>query len=42
MAKTSINREDWGMKFNMPLEGAGVVVGTKIDLDLELEAVKAT
>jgi hypothetical protein len=29
------------MKFNMPLEGGGVVVGTKIDLDLEVEAVKA-
>jgi len=40
-AKTSINREDWGMKFNMPLEGGGVVVGTKIDLEFEVEAVKA-
>jgi polyisoprenoid-binding protein YceI len=40
-AKTTINREDWGMKFNMPLEGGGVVVGTKIELDLEVEAVKA-
>jgi polyisoprenoid-binding protein YceI len=40
-AKTSINREDWGMKFNMPLDGGGVVVGTRIDLELEIEAVKA-
>jgi polyisoprenoid-binding protein YceI len=40
-AKTSINREDWGMKFNMPLEGGGVVVGTKVDLELEVEAVRA-
>jgi polyisoprenoid-binding protein YceI len=39
--KTSINREDWGIKFNMPLEGGGVVVGTKIELELEVEAVKA-
>ncbi len=40
-AKTSINREDFGMKFNMPLEGGGVVVGTKIEIELEIEAVKA-
>jgi polyisoprenoid-binding protein YceI len=40
-AKTSINREDWGMKFNMPLDGGGVVVGTKIDLEFEVEAVQA-
>jgi polyisoprenoid-binding protein YceI len=40
-AKTSINREDYGMKFNMPLEGGGVVVGTKIELEIEVEAVKA-
>jgi polyisoprenoid-binding protein YceI len=40
-AKTSINREDFGMKFNMPLEGGGVVVGTKIELELEVETVKA-
>ena len=41
-AKTSINREDWGMKFNIPLDGGGVVVGMKIDLEFEVEAVKAT
>jgi len=40
-AKASINREDWGMKFNMPLEGGGVVVGTKVDLEFEVEAVRA-
>jgi len=40
-AKTSINREDWGMRFNMPLEGGGVVVGTRVDLEFEVEAVRA-
>jgi polyisoprenoid-binding protein YceI len=40
-ARTSINREDWGMKFNMPLDGGGIVVGTKIDLEFEVEAVHA-
>ena len=40
-AKASINREDWGMKFNMPLEGGGVVVGTKVELEFEVEAVRA-
>ncbi len=41
-AKTSINRKDWGLNFNIPLEGGGVVVGEKVDITLDIEAVKDT
>ena len=39
-AKTAIDRKDYGLLFNMPLEGGGVVVGDKVDITLEVEAVK--
>jgi polyisoprenoid-binding protein YceI len=38
-ATTEINRKDYGITFNMPLEGGGVVVGDKIQITLEVEAV---
>jgi polyisoprenoid-binding protein YceI len=38
-ASTEINRNDFGVTFNMPLEGGGVVVGEKIKINLEIEAV---
>jgi polyisoprenoid-binding protein YceI len=41
-AKTSIDRRDYGLKFNMPLEGGGVMVGDKVDITLDIEAVKDT
>lgn len=40
-AKTAIDRGDFGLKFNMPLEGGGVVVGDRVEITLEIEAVKA-
>jgi len=40
-AKTSIDRRDFGLTFNMPLEGGGVVVGDRVDIEIEVEAVKA-
>ncbi len=40
-AKTTINREEFGLKWNQALEAGGVVVGTKAELELEVEAVKA-
>jgi polyisoprenoid-binding protein YceI len=40
-AKTTINRQDFGLVFNMPLEGGGVMVGDKVNITLEIEAVKA-
>lgn len=35
----SLNRSDFGMSFNAPLDGGGVVVGDRIELILEIEAV---
>jgi len=41
-AKTTINRKDFGLTFNIPLEGGGVVVGEKVEITLDIEAVKET
>lgn len=40
-AKTSIDRRDFGLKWNQVLEAGGVLVGERIDIELEVEAVKA-
>lgn len=37
-ASTVINRKDFGISIEMPLEGGGAVVGDKITLALEIEA----
>jgi len=39
-ASTKINREDWGLGWNAPLETGGVLVGKDVKIELELEAVK--
>ena len=33
-----IDREDWGMTYNMALEAGGFVVGKKIKIEIEGEA----
>lgn len=38
-AEAKINREDWGLTWNVALEAGGVLVGKEIKLNLELEAV---
>lgn len=38
-ASTEISRKDYGVDFNVPLDGGGVVVGDKIKINLEVEAV---
>jgi polyisoprenoid-binding protein YceI len=38
-AKTEINRNDFGVDIKMPMDGGGVVVGDKISVELEIEAV---
>ncbi|MEO8701866.1 MAG: YceI family protein [Kofleriaceae bacterium] len=40
-AKTSISRKDFGLTWNGVLEAGGVVVGDKIEINLEIEAIKA-
>ena len=40
-ATAEINRSDFGIEFNMPMDGGGVVVGDKISITLEIEAVLA-
>ena len=39
-AETVVNRKDWGLEWNMALEAGGVLVGDKITLTIDAEAVK--
>ena len=39
-AKTSISRKDFGLTWNVALEAGGFLVGDKIEITLEIEAVK--
>ena len=39
-AKTSVNRKDFGLTWNVALEAGGFVVGDKIEITLEIEAIK--
>jgi polyisoprenoid-binding protein YceI len=40
-AKTSVTREDFGLTYSQLLETGGALVGSKIDIELEIQAVKA-
>ncbi len=40
-ATGEINRKDWGIEWNAPLEAGGVLVGDKVKLQLDIQAVKA-
>lgn len=37
---TTINRSDFGLKYNAPLAGGGVLISEKIVLELEVSAIK--
>ncbi len=39
-ASAKINREDWGITWNLPLEGNGLLVGKEVRIDLEIEATR--
>ncbi len=39
-AKTTVNREDWDMTWNMAVETGGFLVSKKIDIEIEVEAHK--
>jgi polyisoprenoid-binding protein YceI len=36
-ATTKVNRQDFGLKWNAPLEAGGVVVGDEVKISLDLE-----
>ena len=38
-AATTIDRNDFGADIKMPLDGGGVVIGDKVQISLEIEAV---
>lgn len=40
-ASTKINREDWGLTWNAPLEAGGVLVSKEITIEIEVQAAKA-
>jgi polyisoprenoid-binding protein YceI len=40
-AKASVNREDFGLKWNQVLEAGGLLVSNKIEIEIEIEAIKA-
>jgi polyisoprenoid-binding protein YceI len=40
-ASTSINRGDFGLTWNQALEAGGVLVSDRVDIELDLQAVKA-
>lgn len=37
-ATASISRKDWGIDFNVPLEGGKLLVGDKVDIHLDVQA----
>jgi polyisoprenoid-binding protein YceI len=37
-AAGKINREDYGMRSNVPMEGGGLVIGREVEIDLDTEA----
>lgn len=40
-ASTEINRKDFGLEWNVPLESGGVLVSEKIRINLDIQLVKA-
>jgi polyisoprenoid-binding protein YceI len=40
-AETEINRKDFGLEWNVALEAGGVLVGDKVKIQLDIQAVKA-
>jgi polyisoprenoid-binding protein YceI len=36
-----VNRKDWGINWNAPLEAGGVLVGDKVTLEFEISAIKS-
>jgi polyisoprenoid-binding protein YceI len=41
-AKGSMNRSDWGLTWQAALEAGGVLVSEKVDIDIEIQAVRTS
>ena len=41
-ATTSFNRKDFGITIDLPMDGGGAVIGDKVQVSLEIEAVLAS
>lgn len=41
-ATTTISRKDWGVNFNIPLEGDKVMIGDKVNIVIAVEAIRQT
>ena len=41
IAKASLDRKDFGLLWNQVLEAGGVLVGDRVDIELEVQAVRA-
>jgi len=39
-ASTTVNRKEWGLEWNVPLEGGGVLVGDKVTLSIDVQLLK--
>ena len=39
-AKTKIDRKDWGLVWNVALETGGILVGDKIEIEIDLELIE--
>jgi polyisoprenoid-binding protein YceI len=39
--RTTVNRKDWGVTWNAPLETGGVLVGEKVTLEFDVSAIRA-
>jgi polyisoprenoid-binding protein YceI len=40
-AEAEVNRKEWGLEWNVALETGGVMLGEKVKIQLEIQAVKA-
>ena len=38
--KATINRKDWGLSWNVAIEGGGILVGEKVKIELDVSAIK--
>ena len=38
--KATINRKDWGLTWNMVVEGGGIMIGEKVKLELDISSIR--